>query len=265
MNIFFLSKNPKEAANDMCDQHIVKMALESTQLMFTCHHITRDPEDTQWMDKCEIETGRVPYKPSHQKHGSQLWLHESKANYMWLAQHAIGISEEYEKRYQKTLQGKVLIHWLAKNPPPNLPNKSMTIPYLAMPEDCKYIYQHEGIAEEPVENGLNRTVMSYKLYYLLYKTRFARYFYIDVPMWLESTLVYIQNLSNTKYLDLIHDEAMRKTIAKKPPKVPKSATKASVKSKRRSSLDKLEDVSLIKDGEELPIRFRRLTRSMTSK
>ena len=37
MNIFCLDKDPVKAAQMMCDKHIVKMLLESAQLMCTAH------------------------------------------------------------------------------------------------------------------------------------------------------------------------------------------------------------------------------------
>ena len=37
MNIFYLHKDPVVAAQMSCDKHVVKMILESAQLLCTCH------------------------------------------------------------------------------------------------------------------------------------------------------------------------------------------------------------------------------------
>ncbi len=37
MNVFYVDKHPVKAAEQMCDKHIVKMILESAQLMCTAH------------------------------------------------------------------------------------------------------------------------------------------------------------------------------------------------------------------------------------
>ena len=39
MNIFYLDKNPKVAAQMMCDKHVVKMILESAQMLSTAHRV----------------------------------------------------------------------------------------------------------------------------------------------------------------------------------------------------------------------------------
>ena len=39
MNIFYLHKNPVTAAEMSCDKHVVKMILESAQLLSTCHRV----------------------------------------------------------------------------------------------------------------------------------------------------------------------------------------------------------------------------------
>ena len=38
MNIFYLDSDPIIAAQMQCDKHVVKMILESTQLLYTANH-----------------------------------------------------------------------------------------------------------------------------------------------------------------------------------------------------------------------------------
>ena len=39
MNIFYLDKNPKIAAQMHCDKHVVKMVLEYAQILSTAHRV----------------------------------------------------------------------------------------------------------------------------------------------------------------------------------------------------------------------------------
>lgn len=39
MNVFFLASTPDEAALYHCDKHVVKMVLESAQLLSTAHRL----------------------------------------------------------------------------------------------------------------------------------------------------------------------------------------------------------------------------------
>ena len=39
MNIFYLDKNPNTAAKMMCDKHIIKMILESAQMLCTAKRV----------------------------------------------------------------------------------------------------------------------------------------------------------------------------------------------------------------------------------
>ena len=39
MNIFYLDKDPVKAAKYSCDKHVVKMILESAQMLCTAHRV----------------------------------------------------------------------------------------------------------------------------------------------------------------------------------------------------------------------------------
>ena len=89
MNIFYLSENPREAAELQYNKHVVKMVLETAQLLCTAHHeLLGDDAD-------------VPYKSTHRNHPSAIWARQSANNYEWLFHHFVGLCEEYERRYNK--------------------------------------------------------------------------------------------------------------------------------------------------------------------
>ena len=111
MNIFFLHKHPVIAAQMQCDKHVVKMILESAQLLSTCHRVL---DGTEYYDKTangrKIKRWTHPnpnlepllYKAGWVKHPSTIWLFESAYNYMWLYKHMMALNEEYKKRYNHT-------------------------------------------------------------------------------------------------------------------------------------------------------------------
>ena len=88
MNIFYLHSDPVVAAQKQYNKHVVKMILESAQLLCSAHH----------MLDSEID---VPYKLTHKNHPSAVWTRQSKQNYAWLYFHMLALGDEYTKRYGK--------------------------------------------------------------------------------------------------------------------------------------------------------------------
>ena len=63
MNIFYLDRDPKLAAQMHCDKHVVKMILESAQMLSTAHRFL----DTDlYADKVGL------YKLAHKNHPSTI-------------------------------------------------------------------------------------------------------------------------------------------------------------------------------------------------
>ena len=89
MNIFYLDKDPVKAAQVQYNKHVVKMILESAQMLCTAHHCIMG------------EDADVPYKPAHRNHPSTIWARQSGENYTWLYRHMMELGKEYEKRYTK--------------------------------------------------------------------------------------------------------------------------------------------------------------------
>ena len=140
MNIFFLSFDPKKAAEQHADKHVVKMLLESTQLLWTAQHVAHvTTEERLCLDTAPTtKTGQRGYKPTHRNHPCAKWVRETLANYMWLCALAAALATEYHYRYPTAPAHACEPHvaWLTQNPPP-LPAKPLTWPALAMPPEFK--------------------------------------------------------------------------------------------------------------------------------
>lgn len=117
MNIFVLDKDPVKSAQLQKDRHVIKMCLESCQLLCNCFY----------QDK-------VPYKRTHYNHSCSKWARESEGNFNWLKQHAIALCDEYTFRYSKIHKCRQVIDNL---PEFKCDNKQMTKFALAMPEQYK--------------------------------------------------------------------------------------------------------------------------------
>jgi hypothetical protein len=123
MNIFILDEDPKKAVQYMVDKHIVKMPLETAQLLCSAHHTSG------------IET---PYKITHINHPCSKWVRESLSNYLWLIDYGLELCKEYTYRYGKVHKSQQVIEWASYNIP-NLPNVNLTRFVQAMPDVYKNI------------------------------------------------------------------------------------------------------------------------------
>ena len=149
MNIFVLDKNPITAAQQQCDKHVVKMILESAQMLSTAHRILDGDEPA---DKFGL------YKKSHTNHPCSIWVRESNNNYRWLWIHMMALGEEYTHRYGKTHKSITKLGKLLERFPLNIPRGQMTKFKLAMAQ------YPECMKEDPIE--------SYRLYYQTKKDKF---------------------------------------------------------------------------------------------
>ena len=171
MNIFYLDKCPDKAARLQYNKHVVKMILESAQLLCT---VPRVSDGVEYYDKTangrKIKRWKHPnnnleetlYKAGWLKHPSTEWLFESAFNYNWLYDHMMALNEEYKKRYNHT-EDHITIKKLGevlKLPPIKFKNifEPQTEPKPAMPDYCK-------IKDD--------AVASYRKYYIMEKRRFA--------------------------------------------------------------------------------------------
>lgn len=127
MNIFFLHWNPRTAAEYHCDKHVVKMIIETAQLLYSAH----------WMLNSPLPV--TAYKLAHKNHPCSIWTRQSITNYMWLCSLGLWLCKEYSNRYgeQKTHKTEAHIIWLMNNPPKNIPFLDMTPPAQAMPDVYK--------------------------------------------------------------------------------------------------------------------------------
>lgn len=155
MNIFYISHSPKQAAEWMVDKHIIKMILESAQLLSTAHRVldgipTVVMKNGRKLKRYNLD-GRADimlYQATHINHPCSVWTRESDENYKWVYDHFMALNEEYVFRY-----GKIHKCFSIKDELMPLPNnipilRELTPPKCAMKEE--FI-----ISDDPVVNYRN--------------------------------------------------------------------------------------------------------------
>jgi len=96
VNIFVLHEDPATAARMACDKHVVKMILETAQMLCTA---------------ARVRGCWAPYKQTHKKHPCTLWAGESRGNWNWLVRYGLALCGEYTKRYNKTHKSQRVIDY----------------------------------------------------------------------------------------------------------------------------------------------------------
>ena len=123
MNIFVLDINPQKCAKLHKNKHIVKMPLETAQLLCGVQHMVGNDD--------------VPYRLTHKNHPCSIWARECIENYNWLCKLGLELCYEYTNRYHKIHKCQAVIQWCIDNEPSLPHNGFMTDFPLAMPDDCK--------------------------------------------------------------------------------------------------------------------------------
>lgn len=172
MNIFVLDWDPLKAAEYHCNKHVVKMVLESGQMLCTAHWVghlysrgrTLDSfdrvKDAQaWVAESVPARHLPPWKMSHVNHPCSVWTRASLGNYRWHSELGLALCAEYTKRYGKVHKAQAVHEWLATHTPPAWGTLSRNLlPWpICVPDDCQ---------------GFD-AIQSYRDYYNRHKSHFA--------------------------------------------------------------------------------------------
>lgn len=153
MNIFYLDHDPALAAQYHNDKHVIKMILETAQILSTV---------------CRTKGLDAGYKSTHSNHPCTVWAGRNLSNFNWLRDLAKALNDEYKYRYYKLFNHKSY-DVIRRLPTPefdlNLP--TITTPALAMPDECK----------------VDCPVQSYRNYYMKHKRDLAKWTRRGQPNW----------------------------------------------------------------------------------
>jgi predicted O-linked N-acetylglucosamine transferase (SPINDLY family) len=160
MNIFYLDRDPVICAQYHCNKHVVKMILETAQVLSAAHRLVDGIGDED----------EVLYKLTHKNHPSTVWARENESNYNWLYRLFLELCVEYTYRYDKTHATYTRLNHILKIAPNNISkNKMFFAPPQCMPDEYKSM----------------DTVKSYRAYYVGDKARMLQYKDRPIPSWIE--------------------------------------------------------------------------------
>lgn len=96
MNIFATDPDPKVAAYHLDDKRVIKMILESAQMLSTAirsRGLTHD-----WL-----------YKRTHESHPCSIWVRESRENFDWLITYSLELCAAYTYVYGRVHKSEAFI------------------------------------------------------------------------------------------------------------------------------------------------------------
>lgn len=177
MNIFYIDHDPIKAAQGMVDKHVVKMILESAQLLSTAHRLL-DGTQVEGTSKTGRKAKRwilhdsrqdVLYLATHIHHPSAVWCRQSVENYSWLVEHFFALMHEYTHRYAKKHACFGDLSFMLQSPPHKLKDYDWTNMPCAMADEYK-------ISDDPLTN--------YRNYYKIGKATMHKWTNRQPPEWI---------------------------------------------------------------------------------
>jgi hypothetical protein len=182
MNIFILDKDPVVSAQLQCDKHVVKMIVESAQMLSTAHRMldgymeTRPSKSGKRMVKYYVHKDPYLeenlYKAVHHYHPCTVWTCETNSNYNWHYKHFVALCDEYTYRYGKVHATDTKLRTLLKRPPVMTNYSNDRTPFrLAM-------------ADYPECIALGDPIQAYQAFYQTKQDRFTMaWTKRDIPEW----------------------------------------------------------------------------------
>ena len=98
MNIFVTDPSPIQSARNLPDKHIVKMPLETCQMLSIIY------SDWYYGVGKLYKSDGTPYRTAHgafRKHPCTIWAADNQYNLAWLIEHGLALCDEYTQRYGK--------------------------------------------------------------------------------------------------------------------------------------------------------------------
>ena len=107
MNIFVTDSCPIQSARNLPDKHIVKMPLETCQMLSIIY------SDWYYGVGKLYKSDGTPYRTAHgafRKHPCTQWAAANQYNLAWLIKHGLALCDEYTARYDKVHTCQDVIH-----------------------------------------------------------------------------------------------------------------------------------------------------------
>jgi len=162
MNIFGVDNDTTTCATYHTDRHIVKMPLETAQMISFVYY-----DKELW--EAPIPQLLMGNSNSHDKHPCSLWIRENISNFIWSCEFGIKLVEEYRFRYNSVKHERCMLifQWALENLP--VLEVDFRTPFAkAMPEEFK----------------VDCSVESYRNYYKFGKSELHQWTKRNKPEWI---------------------------------------------------------------------------------
>ena len=162
MNLFYLDQNPKVNAQYHCDKHVVKMILETAQMLSTSHYVNKNKG---------YHSSENLYKPCFFHHPTTQWVCHTSGNYEYASKLLGYLLDEYSSRWHKKHSAERLRQALLVTPR-FIEEGDFYDPPQCMPDEYKKSRTSDDF-----------TVRAYRDYYIGEKKYFAEWKYSEKPYW----------------------------------------------------------------------------------
>ena len=159
LNIFRTDEDPVECAKVLADQHVIKMSLETAQILAT----------SLWLNGA----GEASlYKPTHKGHPCVVWAATSRTAANWTLKHGFALCAEYQARFLRVHRSIDQLNLIKMKGFASIPdNEASEIPK-CVPDDLRDLPTFEAYRKT-----LQRKYSSWK--------RPARWTGSSPPQWIE--------------------------------------------------------------------------------
>jgi len=187
MNLFLLNTLIDENVASLCDKHVVKMILETAQVVWATWHLHVGD-----LGYIEQQHGIKPYKKTHVNHPIAIWVRKHKNHYEYAVRYGLLLCHEYTRRYGKIHKTQAHLELLMQlgfpvqkmDVPPPKKAKPIVKATCNIPGDFMYFpmcFDESYVIRDDSDNVLG--VESYRNYYKSKADKFKMAWKTDVPIW----------------------------------------------------------------------------------
>jgi len=170
VNIFAVDNDPRQAAIDLSDKHVVKMILETAQILCTV---------------AQQKGHQAPYRSTHKHHPVVKWTSMFADNWAWLVRHGFGLCWEYTERYKKIHTCQKIIQDMADRTTEIWPGFYY--------QDAAWEHHTPFVQCMPDIYKCDDPILAYRKYYVGEKSQFAKWKNTQPPKWYVEMLNEIQS------------------------------------------------------------------------
>lgn len=198
MNIFYLDHDVSRVAYDLCDKHIVKMIVESAQMLSSVKRMYDGDKNFQ-LGADDAHLYQMLGK-AHIKHPSTQWTMLNTSTYQWHVSLFAAMLTEYERRYARQHSAHTMLD-LFEEVPKRLATGQFVDPYPAMKPE--YLKLSLSVADR------------YRTFYCGEKWFFSKWKHNEIPDWYFDFAVKAHSIRQLERIDMIQ-KIVRREVRSKP-------------------------------------------------